>query len=387
MSASTLLQRLPRASSSSSRLLSGCSTRSFASSPSSSSIPPPAPINQSRSSQLSSIPDLKPTTRKLPKYYPWSIDPTLPVGDLFSTDGIKTVAVDYHQSLLAQLAMDAKGTEFETSSVLHIVENCAKDAVPDLEPVKRHPNDEYWRARRRRLFISACELLNNNFFLSTLRDPRKPGSYPYQLEKQVVASFGSSTGLEQTLLGTAEGMTTSGWLWLVQEERNSSDGLSLISVSGPGTLLVHKARPVASLPNLGLTSPDGYIYGEQHHASAVSNLLAQDVESRASLLNETSSLLPALPFSNAYSPTSMTNASPAPSFGDLVGFRRIVPLAVLSMNESAWMVDHGVWGKEEYVKAWLRAVDWEMVESRMFYTGGQEGKQILDTTVGKNWNQ
>jgi len=51
------------------------------------------------------------------------------------------------------------------------------------------------------------------------------------------------------------------------------------------------------------------------------------------------------------------------------------------------MVDHGVWGKEEYVKAWLRAVDWELVESRMFYTGASEGKQIIDTTVGRNWNQ
>jgi hypothetical protein len=58
-------------------------------------------------------------------------------------------------------------------------------------------------------------------------------------------------------------------------------------------------------------------------------------------------------------------------------------------DRAAYMVDHGVWGKQDYIKAWLRAVDWEVVQSRMFYKGEGEGRaqQIIDTRANKDWNQ
>jgi len=52
-----------------------------------------------------SIPDLKPTQRKVPMYYPWMIDPTLPVGDLFTAEGIKVSKreIPFFRAFLVQL--------------------------------------------------------------------------------------------------------------------------------------------------------------------------------------------------------------------------------------------------------------------------------------------
>lgn len=114
---------------------------------------------------------------------------------------------------------------------------------------------------------------------------------------------------------------------------------------------------------------------------------------REASFEESSSSEGALPFKSGvdarYASAGLSNASGNPWRHEMSGFRRIVPLACLSLQEHAYMVDHGVWGKQEYVKAWLRAVDWEVIESRMFYKGEKEGggKQIFDTTVGKDWNQ
>jgi hypothetical protein len=81
MSSSSFLRRLPRASCS--RLVVS-PTRSFSSSPSSSSPSPSAPLDQANSIQPAQQP-----TERMARFYPWSADPTLPVGDLFTAEGIK----------------------------------------------------------------------------------------------------------------------------------------------------------------------------------------------------------------------------------------------------------------------------------------------------------
>lgn len=245
----------------------------------------------------------------------------------------------------------------------------------------------------------------------TQRDPRKPGEYPYLIEKQVVASFGSNTGLEQQLVGTALGTASSGWLWLVQEDRAEDDALAVVVTHGSGTLLAHEGKLVEAFDRLGLTE-DGKCFGEPGHPfaypametddagrpisrptldeSALAPVAAQDSSSssidlssdllQAALDGPSSSSSTADPsLSNPLSPSS----SPLPataSYGaslssaeQFTAHKRLLPLACLSLHEHAYMHDHGVWGKEAYVKAWLRALDWDKVESRMAKAGGGGG--------------
>lgn len=40
----------------------------------------------------------------------------------------------------------------------------------------------------------------------------------------------------------------------------------------------------------------------------------------------------------------------------------IYPLLCLSVHPHCYLADYGVWGREEYVKNWWKAVDWKAVE-------------------------
>lgn len=191
------------------------------------------------------------------------------------------------------------------------------------------------------------------------RDTSLPGEYPYLIEKHVVASFGSNTGLEQTLIGTAEGMSSSGWIWLVQEARSGAtadEGLAVIATYGSGTLLVHDNKPVdPTYLRMGLDT-SGYIHLEQRYNDRLPQRPAP-LPRQADLFGQGLA-------GDLFRPGQGSSAS------------GLYPLACLNLNEACYMHDHGVWGKEAYVKAWLRALDWNKVEKRMWK--GAAGGSMVD---------
>lgn len=292
-----------------------------------------------------------------------------------------------------------------------------------LNPVRARTVQPEWDG----LFANACEALNHNFFLSSLvrpslpwqaavsstqpflwffgadalhplpslasaclqRNPADEGSYPLQIEEHLVASFGSNSGFEQTMLGYAEGMSSGGWLWLVQERNGGAEDLAVVATYGPGTLLVCGGKAIRgetaqSLRLLGL-SDQGHVFEEEQSRDVAGNAAAaapfslrgqrafsssarsaaEDAGSSPSSSSPTFGL-------NARQPVSTLFGARQPQSGGggrptnlLTVENELVPLACLSMHEHAFVPTHGVWGKRAYVQAWLSALDWEKVERRM----------------------
>lgn len=194
------------------------------------------------------------------------------------------------------------------------------------------------------------------------------------------------------MLGYAEGMTSSGWLWLVQERNGGKEDLAIVATYGAGTLLVCAGQPIRgttaqAFRHLGL-SDQGHVFEEEAiRAPAEPTDAAAEGDSQRRAFSttaptaaaETSSSgsgglshsQPTVSSFGSFPPSSARSSSAkgaAPSGRPtnlLTVANELVPLACLSLHEHAYVPTHGVWGKRAYVQAWLAAVDWEKIERRM----------------------
>ena len=226
---------------------------------------------------------------------------------------------------------------------------------------------------------------------SSQRNPADAGSYPLKIEEHLVASFGSNSGFEQTVLGYAEGMTSSGWLWLVQERNGGKEDLAIVATYGAGTLLVCAGQPIRgksaqALRDIGLSN-QGHVFEEEAIRAPVSETTAAEggeSQQRAFSTSAPTAAAESAPYGSAgglshRQPTGSAFGSHAPSRSKgppttptsgrptnlLTVANELVPLACLSLHEHAYFPTHGVWGKRPYVQAWLSALDWEKIERRM----------------------
>ncbi|OWZ64461.1 hypothetical protein C365_03583 [Cryptococcus neoformans Bt85] len=171
-------------------------------------------------------------------------------------------------------------------------------------------------------------LANNSFFLESLNagEPIEPSKL--------------FTPVLDKLEGYAEGIIGGGWLWIARTGDHEAQ-IDIIPTFGSGTLLVSGRaqrsgaifeEPLASSPEppvvtFDMTAPSP--------ASATPGTAAPpSVASQGSNLKRGSSIYPA-------------------------------PLAVLNLFELAWLGDkYGVWAKRQYVRDWIKSVDWKKVEER-----------------------
>lgn len=102
-------------------------------------------------------------------------------------------------------------------------------------------------------------------------------------------------------------MSSSGWVWLVADQRGE---LAVAPTYGPGTLLARGRIQMGS---------------------------------QNQLRNET-----------------LSRPLVVPGALHTVG-QNLIPLLCISVHEHAWITDYGVWGKEEYLKRFWGAVNWEKV--------------------------
>jgi superoxide dismutase len=177
-------------------------------------------------------------------------------------------------------------------------------------------------------------------------------------------------------------MSSSGFLWLVQEvdplpsstaSSGGTDDLAVLATYGSGTMLVRAGELVhdrskgfmSGLTEEGLVhleSRPWWMTGENDNQNKKNSEHGSSSEPNQ----------PPLPFGNSSSldpspARAESSSSNLPSTDSSIarGYKRLVPLACLSMHEHAFMVDHGIWGKAEYVRAWMNNLDWELVEKRM----------------------
>jgi Fe-Mn family superoxide dismutase len=195
----------------------------------------------------------------------------------------------------------------------------------------------------------------------------------------MVLEFGSQKHLQSSMAAAANGMSASGWIWLVSDQAGH---LGIVPTYGAGTLLV-RARQQRNPP----------IRGELP-------------ESRRTSQASSSTMNPSRPPSSSHSPnpesasfpTSGTVHHPPPplapkgqqarSTSSGINFARsettgystnhflhddsrgviLNPLLCISVYEHAWLSSgYGIWGKKEYLRRFWSVVDWVQVTKNYDY--------------------
>lgn len=266
------------------------------------------------------------------------------------------------------------------------------------------------------MFKYASHALNNSFFLNCLvrvdtmlycfstltwiQRPPTGESGERVIERSMFGGFvrkqfGDFDALRSQFSAAVYGMSGSGYVWFVADEKRN---VAFYPTFSAGTLLVrsrsgtvdpldvpvlgegsdialpnqrgpnqHRLHPsgqhypqnAAHLPSSGLgatpTSPaSGASHNiPPHHPSSPSRTLHSSVASHTRSLFDS-------PFVSA--PPGSLNESDMRDLKTLGEY--IYPLFCVSVHEHCWLLDHGIWGKEEYMKAFWSVLDWQQVVQR-----------------------
>jgi len=218
------------------------------------------------------------------------------LGNFLSPAALRTVAVEYQTGLLENLNELVKDTDLENKSIVQTVLSTARDPAKVLT------------------FNHACQALNNNFFLDNLKPPSgQESSIPPVLSNSIIQSFGSPDNLKSCLSAAVTGMSGTGWVWLVCDQRLE---LGVVATYGPSTLLARsRMQQVRASPQKTVNLKSGRLAG----------------------------------------------ANLSPGALNYVG-QSLIPLLCVSVHEHAWLLDYGVWGKEEYMRRFWDVINWDKVD-------------------------
>ncbi|KAF7980916.1 hypothetical protein HWV62_36119 [Athelia sp. TMB] len=286
------------------------------------------------------------------------------LGEFLPPAALKTLAVEYQDGLLQRLNDEVRGGPEEGRSVAQTVIDTAPDPTKTLA------------------FNYASEALNNSFFLDFLKplDAHSGNNHEASISSYLGTAIrhyeGSIDHLKSRVSATAMGMTGSGYVWFVCDQRGHT---AVIPTYGAGTLLVRsrtQQTPVngpvigegmktpgirdfsnpsaASVSGTSASSPaSGLAHGSAPlHPSSPARALHSSAP--ASLLSKPSSV---------YSPSTPSNFSNnSPHFDHTTLGETLFPLFCVSVHERSWMAaGYGVWGKEEWLKQFWTVLDWAKV--------------------------
>ncbi|KZT62371.1 manganese and iron superoxide dismutase [Calocera cornea HHB12733] len=246
-----------------------------------------------------------------------------PLGEFWSREQVRIVAVDYQEGLLLRLNDEIRGTEYEAKGIADTVIESATKREDAL------------------IFNYASQALNNSFFLDSLvpTSVHLMHDISADLHKHLEEHYGNVQQFISYMSAAAMGMVGSGWVWLVIDAQGR---LATVATYGAGTMLIRaraQANPMGSrdLPLFG-----GAWEGER--AGAPRPLLPR----RKALRSPDGSGVVQLPLT--------ADAANFKFFGQSLN-----PIMCISVHEHAWLHDYGVWGKEEYLKRFWTVLDWDKV--------------------------
>lgn len=146
------------------------------------------------------------------------------------------------------------------------------------------------------------------------------------LAKRVADCFGSTEAFQREFTTNALGLFGSGWTWLVEDKDGRLVLLNTYNAGSP-----HHRRRM-----------------QRHDETATDSDLTTQAQ-------------------NPYAGVSKYSA-PA----KLLANNSYTPILCISMWEHAYLVDYGVTrdGRQQYLENFFKTVDWSMVESRVFRSGG-----------------
>lgn len=218
------------------------------------------------------------------------------------------------------------------------------------------------------------------------------------MEYLIIRDFGTVADFALALQDAVAAMPTSGHLWLVQKVKGDEHHLAIEATYGSGSIMtparlqqqgsLSYVKPAdAALPELPVKRPQTPKVVEAAIASAFNprdSSTKKYWESEES--HPASTFVP--PFSSTFdegrssSPSSVEEAEEeltpyqqelarllarGPNQHKSAGTYHhkydevIHPLACLSVHERVYLQDYGFGGKEEFVRAWLAAVDWNKI--------------------------
>ncbi|EGF99602.1 uncharacterized protein MELLADRAFT_40203 [Melampsora larici-populina 98AG31] len=257
-----------------------------------------------------------------------------------SSKTLKTLSIDWQTGLLDRLNQHLQGSDAEHLSLFDSIIHLAKDRT------------------QVQAFNLASEALNNYFFLNGLvtstdvNQSNRPtdGSL---LSRAIDDTYGSYTQFVSYFSSAANGMASSGYLWLVCDQ----DGLlGICPTFASGTILVQNRQQRGDWPlQLG-------------------NLTRNPTTSSSSLPSFNNSLF-SNPIPLSTPNRSITRKTTEPSDR----FNQLHPIFTLPITERAYLIDHGVWGKETYLKSFWDVIDWKKCEK------AYEARCDIKSHEGKRW--
>ncbi|KAI9575014.1 Manganese/iron superoxide dismutase [Boletus coccyginus] len=301
------------------------------------------------------------------KALPYKIENGL--GNFMSPKTLQMVAVEYQQGLLDRLNEECRDVEDKRKSVAQLVLDTARSQDRAI------------------LFKHASHALNNSFFLNCLRPPsedtgetRIDASYfGTAIQKQ----FGGFDSLRSLFSAAVNGMAGSGYVWFVTDAKRN---LAFVPTFASGTLLIRSGagtvEPITE-PVLGERVPST----QPPQSPANSTRVPFSEAGTSSPFSGTSHVPPQLDSSSPartfhtcvlsredyktrarslYDPTATSLFPHGPQDSrDLTTLGEyIYPLFCISVHEHCWLLDHGIWGKEKYLKEFWTVVDWNQVVKR-----------------------
>lgn len=194
--------------------------------------------------------------------------------------------------------------------------------------------------------------------------------------------FGGFDSLRSLFSAAVNGMAGSGYAWFVTDAKRN---LAFVPTFASGTLLIRSGAGTVE----PITAP---VLGEQLAQSSANSTRvpfsqASNPSTTSSPFSGTSHVPPQLYPSSPtrtfhtcvlsrddyktrarsfYDPTasSFTPHGPQDSRDLTTLGEYIYPLFCISVHEHCWLLDHGIWGKEKYLKEFWTVVDWSQVIKR-----------------------
>ncbi|KAG9317150.1 hypothetical protein JVU11DRAFT_1342 [Chiua virens] len=318
------------------------------------------------------------------KALPYNIEGGL--GDFMSTQTLQMVAVEYQQGLLDRLNQECRDVEDKRKTVAQLVLDAARSQD------------------RAVMFTYASHALNNSFFLHSLVRPilplctptdAVPPSAPHPTTQAKNTSMQASSGLKSknnsaALILCVPSSLLPSTAWQDRATSGSSPTLKGAWRSCPRL----RPAPSSSARARAPSSPSRHLcLGEDslaHPSSSLANASTSETRHAATASSPLSGVShvplqldpssPARTFHTSvlsadnyktrtrsfYDPAAPPLSSLGPQDSrDLTTLGEyIYPLFCISVHEHCWLLDHGIWGKERYLKEFWTVVDWSQVVKR-----------------------
>ncbi|KIK21772.1 hypothetical protein PISMIDRAFT_681052 [Pisolithus microcarpus 441] len=306
------------------------------------------------------------------KELPYKIEDGL--GNFMSPRTLQMVAEEYQQGLLDRLNEYLRDTDDRRKTIAQVVLDTAE------------------RPDKTMTFRYASHALNNSFFLNCLRPPTgdfgETDVERSMLGPAVRKQFGNFDTLRSQFSAAVLGMSGSGYVWFVTDAKGN---LAFVPTFAAGTLLVRSRTGTVdplTQPVLG-EGPDIPLPNQNNHHSIDQPPSSGSGTTPTSPTTGTSYELPPRPpnplsrmlhtsvssqnlFSSharsVYDPATGTTPLGFMNDADMRDLKtigeHIYPLFCVSVHEHCWLLDHGIWGKEKYLKEFWSVVDWQQVVRR-----------------------